>query len=106
MPKMSKRLLRTRDLKSFKRLISERYHEIEAIEDKALAKAIDDLTVGCFVVVYELPDSNVESITMHRFVRNISTMISKENLINMHMRYLNADERYAARKSLYLEMPK
>jgi len=30
-------------------------------------------------------------------------MISKENLINLHMRYLSADERVSARKLLYLE---
>jgi len=42
---------------------------------------------------------------MHKFVKNISTMISKENLINLHMRYLSADERASARKLLYLELP-
>jgi hypothetical protein len=53
-----------------------------------------------------MPDGIVESVTMHRFIRNISTMISKENLINLHTRYLNFDERAAARKTLYLEVPK
>lgn len=34
----------------------DRYHNIESdISDKALAKAIDDIGVGCFIVVYELP---------------------------------------------------
>lgn len=105
-PMMTKRIVRTSDFASFKRFISERYHEIEQVNDKELAAQIDALTVGCFVVVYTMPDGHVESITMHRFVRNISTMISKENLINLHMRYLNVDERAAARKTLYLEAPK
>jgi hypothetical protein len=52
---MHKRVLRTKDLASFKRLISERYHTPETdIADLELAKKIDDLPVGCFVVVYEL----------------------------------------------------
>lgn len=108
MPEISKRILRTKDLASFKRLISERYHSPETdIADKSLAHQIDELGVGCFVVVFELPDErNVESITMHKFVKNISTMISKENLINLHMRYLTADERASARKTLYLEAQK
>ena len=90
----------------------DRYHDINNdIPDKILAKAIDDMGVGCFIVVYELPvtnegQHNVESITMHKFVRNISTMISKENLFNLHMRYLSTDERAIARKALYLEVPK
>ena len=51
---MHKRVLRTKDLASFKRLISERYHTPETdIADRELAKKIDDLPVGCFVVVYE-----------------------------------------------------
>ena len=108
MPEMTKRVVRTKDFVSFKRLISERYHTIENdIPDLSLAKQIDELSVGCFIVVYELPDGrNVESITMHRFVRNISTMISKENLFNLHMRYLNFEERAHAKKALYLEVPK
>jgi hypothetical protein len=57
MPYIKRRVLRTKDLASFKRLISERYHSPESdIEDKELAKQIDELGVGCFVVVYELPE--------------------------------------------------
>lgn len=53
---MHKRVLKTKDFSSFKRLIMDRYHNIESdISDKALAKAIDDIGVGCFIVVYELP---------------------------------------------------
>jgi len=72
MPEMHRRVVRTKDLASLKRFISDRYHDIELdIPDKALAKAIDDLGVGCFIVAFELPSKNenvnVESITMHRF---------------------------------------
>ena len=72
MPEMHRRVVRTKDLSSLKRFISDRYHDIELdIPDKDLAKAIDDLGVGCFIVAFELPSKdgnvNVESITMHRF---------------------------------------
>jgi hypothetical protein len=40
---MTKRIVRTKDFASFKRLISERYHEIEQINDKALAAQIEAL---------------------------------------------------------------
>lgn len=33
-------------------------------------------------------------------------MISKENLFNLHMRYLNAQERVHAKKTLYVEQTK
>lgn len=68
MPAMHRRVVRTKDLASLKRFISDRYHDIELdIPDKGLAKEIDDLGVGCFIVAFELPNDNVESITMHRF---------------------------------------
>ena len=47
------------------------------------------------MIVYETQDEidNVEPITMYKFQKNISTMISKENLFSLHMRFLNKEER-------------
>ena len=54
-----------------------------------------NLSPGCFMIVYETQDEidNVEPITMYKFQKNISTMISKENLFSLHMRFLNKEER-------------
>lgn len=61
-------------------------------------------------MAFELPAqdgvTNIESVTMHRFQKGMSTMVSKENLFNFHMRYLNAAEREIAKKALYVEAPK
>ena len=55
-----------------------------------------DLTPGCFVFVVELPDGNIEALTMHRFLHALSTMISKEAAFSSQMRYLTKDERTKA----------
>jgi hypothetical protein len=38
-------------------------------------------------------DDSMEPIVMHKFAKNTSSMIAKENLYSIHMRYLDADER-------------
>jgi hypothetical protein len=35
----------------------------------------------------------MEPIVMHRFTNNLSSMIAKENLFSLHMRYLTPAER-------------
>lgn len=59
-----------------------------------MQKQLEDMTVGCFVFVLELPDGNVEAITMHKFdekMMAISSMISKEHALSLHMRYLTPE---------------
>ena len=53
------------------------------------------LSPGCFIIIYETQDGigNVEPLTMYKFQKNISTMISKENLFSLHMRFLTKEER-------------
>lgn len=50
--------------------------------------------VGCFTIVFKVDNerNNVEPIVMHRFVRNMSSMISKEHLFSLQMRYLTPEE--------------
>jgi len=55
-----------------------------------------DLSPGCFVLVIEFPDGNMEAVTMHRFLHALSTMISKEAAFSLHMRYLSKEERAQA----------
>ena len=53
---------------------------------------MDDMQVGCFVVVFEVGNGHVEPIVMHRFIKNMSCMIAKEPLFSLHMRYLTTEE--------------
>ena len=66
-----------------------------------------DLSPGCFTIIYETQDEigNVEPLTMYKFTKNISTMISKENLFSLHMRFLNKEERILC-KDIYNTAPK
>ena len=57
---------------------------------------MEAITVGCFVFVLELPDGNVEALTMHKFddsMMAISSMISKEHALSLQMRYLTPEQR-------------
>ena len=45
------------------------------------------------MIVYEDADKSIEPLVMHRFVNNLSSMIAKENLFSLHMRYLSQEER-------------
>jgi hypothetical protein len=107
---MTNRIVYTDSMATFKRLLMDRYHDLERdLEDKELAAQIEELQVGCFIIIFRgLPapySHHAEPLTMHRFVKNVSTMISKENLFSMHMRYLDTDERAQARQALYQEVP-
>ena len=95
LPWITKRHIKTSDYNTFRRFIVERYHDIpDDIPDKAVAEGIDDMSVGCFVVSYETRDNtdNVEPVVLHRFQRNISSMISKENVFSLQLRYLTDSE--------------
>lgn len=51
------------------------------------------MSIGCFVIVFYDLDDAMEPIVMHKFANNMSSMIAKENLYSLHMRYLNEEER-------------
>ncbi len=51
------------------------------------------MQIGCFVIVFIDKDEAMEPVVMHKFAKNTSSMIAKENLYSLHMRYLSADER-------------
>ncbi len=53
------------------------------------------MSAGCFIVIYKTGDAqgNVEPLTMHNFGGSkISSMISKENLFSLQMRYIDSSE--------------
>ena len=67
---------------------------------------LEALSVGCFVFVLELPDGNVEALTMHKFDESmyaISSMICKEHALSLHMRYLTPEQREQGKKILEAE---
>jgi hypothetical protein len=70
-----------------------KYHDVKDLEDEQMKAKLDRLSIGCFVVVFEAEDGAVEPTVMHRFSGNLSSMIQKENLFSLHMRYLSAEER-------------
>jgi hypothetical protein len=51
------------------------------------------MSIGCFVIVFVDKDNSIEPVVMHKFAKNTSSMIAKENLYSLHMRYLTAEER-------------
>ena len=74
--------------------------------DEELTKQLDAITVGCFVFVLELPCGNVEALTMHKFDESmmaISSMISKEHALSLHMRYLTPEQREEGKSILEAE---
>lgn len=95
-PFMTKRLVRTNDLSILKWLISHRMTSLDAVTDLKAREQIDGLTPGCFVFVVHLPNGLIEAIVLHKFKDAVSTMVSKENLYSLQMRYLTVEEREAA----------
>jgi hypothetical protein len=54
-------------------------------------ETIDGLATGCFVFVLEDDQGIVEAISMHKFKDALSTMISKEAALSLHMRFLDKE---------------
>lgn len=94
-PYMTKRIIKTENIHVFKQFIMHRYHGLHAnsIPDDHAREEINQLSPGCFVLAYKLPDGNVEALAMHKFNDALSTMIPKENLYSLHVRFLNKEER-------------
>ena len=84
---MTKRVVRSRNLSVFKKLISIRYNGSQSLDDDAVHKELETMTPGCFVFVYEMYSGNelvaAEPLTMHKFDYALSTMISKENCLSL-----------------------
>ena len=72
-------------------------------EEPALAKAVDELHPGCFVLAVEMPDGNVEALAMHKFEHALSTMVCRETATSLQMRYLTKEEREGATNILDAE---
>lgn len=70
-----------------------KYHELTDLQDENLRNNVDKLSIGCFIIVFIDKDDQIEPVVMHRFAKNISSMIAKENLYSLHMRYLTDEER-------------
>jgi hypothetical protein len=94
-PHMKQRIVHTSSTEDFKRLIMRKYHDIRHdFKCKELSNSLDKMSIGCFIVVYENPETGSrEPIVMHRFVTSLSSMIAKENLFSLHIRYLTEAER-------------
>jgi hypothetical protein len=80
-------------------MISNRHNSFESVVDDRAREAIDELAPGCFVLVTELPNGQIEALVLHKFKGAISTMVVKEPLYSLHMRYLTHEERIIAREN-------
>ena len=89
----SQRVIRTKSEIDFKRLIMFKYHELTDLEDPTLRSSVDKISIGCFIIVFVDKDDSIEPVVMHKFAKNTSSMIAKENLYSLHMRYLSEEER-------------
>ena len=54
---------------------------------------ISDLTAGCFVLAFKDKRGNVEAVSMHKFPKACSKMISREHLFSLQIRFLSKEER-------------
>jgi len=54
---------------------------------------LEPITPGCLVIVLQLPNGMKEAIAVHKFKDSLSTMVAKENLSSLHLRYLTKEER-------------
>lgn len=99
LPYMTKRVIRSSNIDIFKQYIIGRYNSFEeACYDDQYKKEIEEMIPGCFVFVLELPTGDVEALSMHKFKNALSTMISKDHALSLHMRYLSKEEKVAAEK--------
>jgi hypothetical protein len=81
---MQNRIVWTKNTTDFKRLMMRKYHDVTDLQDAELAKYIEKLSIGCFVIVFEDEDGSIEPLVMHRFVNCLASMIAKENLFSLH----------------------
>lgn len=73
-------------------------------ENKETANEVAELAPGCFVLVLEgLEGGSVEALTMHKFEHALSTMICRENIWSLQLRYLTKEERDESRGILDAE---
>ena len=77
----------------FKQFIMNRYSGLDALSDDQVKEQIGELSPGCFVLALELASGNVEALALHKCNKAISTMITKENLFSLHVRFLTTEER-------------
>ena len=84
-PFMHKRIIKTQNVEVLKRLISHRYNSIADLPDDEVRTQVDELSPGCFVLYL----SQGEAIVLHKCKGQLSTMIAKENLFSLQMRYLS-----------------
>lgn len=93
---MTKKIVRTKNIEILKKLIMFRYNDftIENLcNDKGLYDQINEFNLGCFVIVIEFENENIEALTMHKFKNALSTMIGKESAQNLQFRHLSKEER-------------
>ena len=67
---MTKRIVRTKNIDVLKKLIMYRYNDftIENMHnEKDLFDQINEFHLGCFVIVIDLSNGNIEALTMHKF---------------------------------------
>ena len=77
-----------------------RYSAVDELQDHLVQDQIDLLSPGCFVLALELSNYNFEALAMHKCNKAISTMITKENLFSLHVRFLSSEERDQAQLNL------
>lgn len=96
LPYMTKRLITITDEDDFKQFLKHKMLDIDSITQSVkspnLRAEISDLTAGCFILALKVGQS-YEALTMHKFPRQVSLMISKEGIFSLHLRYLSTEER-------------
>ena len=101
-PYMTKRLIHAGSEDEFKQFLKHKMLDIEEIQGEQLKKDIADLTGGCFILALKI-GQNFEALTMHKFPKQVSLMISKEGIFSLHLRYLNKEERLESAKVFELD---
>lgn len=81
-PYMTKRVVRSKSLEMLKKLITTRISPISEM-DPSVVVQVDELSPGCFVIIFELQDQTEEFIIVNKVVNSVSTLIGKEGTFSL-----------------------
>lgn len=91
-PYMTKRVVKSKSLEMLKKLIMTRISPISEM-DPSIVEQVEDLSPGCFVVKFELPDQVEECVILQKVVNSVSAMVGKEGIFSLQQRFLDQEER-------------
>lgn len=72
---------------------------IDNLRDEQIKEEMKSITPGCFVLALKISNS-VEALTMLKYKKTVTMLVSKEGITSLLMRYLNE---YELKESEYMK---